>query len=153
MISNRSGWKKNSLFTVSRMGTMDKWRNYFFNDPSVPTTQGKCFLRERLNLTGMEVSLNVLASGEGIPFYHKHRENEELYIFIKGRGQFQVDGKVFCVEEGSIVHVAPEGMRAYRNNSSQNLYFIVVQAKAGSITGESISDGIGVGTSVEWPSD
>ena len=102
MTSSQSDSKKTSSFKMLDMGSLEKWRHYVFENPKVPTTQGKCFLKETMNLTGMEVSLNVLAPGEGIPFYHKHRENEELYIFIKGKGQFQVDGEVFDVVEGSV---------------------------------------------------
>ena len=99
----------------------------------------------------MEVSLNVLAPGGGIPFYHTHQENEEIYIFIMGKGQVMVDGEVLEVGEGSVVRVAPECVRAYRNHSEENLCFIVVQARAGSFSGETISDGVGTGMPVDWP--
>lgn len=150
MISCQSDSTKKSTYTLSHMGSLEEWRYYVFEDPKVPTTSGKCFLKERMNLTGMEVSLNVLSPGDGIPFYHKHQDNEELYIFIKGRGQFQVDGKVFDVKEGSVVRVAPEGVRAFRNHSEEDLYFIVVQAREGCFSGENISDGVGAGSPVEW---
>lgn len=29
-----------------------------------------------------------------MPFYHTHRLNEEIYLFLKGVGEFQIDGKV-----------------------------------------------------------
>ena len=143
----------NSSFSVIHTGRLDDWGDYVFEHPEVPTTPGKLFLKELLTLTGMEVSVNRMAPGEGIPFKHKHRENEEVYIFIRGRGQFQVDGEVFDVEEGSVVRVAPEGVRAYRNHSSEDLNFIVIQAKAASQLGKSISDGLGVGEDVEWSGD
>jgi len=132
-------------------GGLNEWRNHIFENSRVPATRGKLFLKELLDLTGMEVSLNVLRPGEMIPFYHKHRKNEELYIFIKGRGQFQIDGEIIDVREGSVFRVAPEGVRAYRNHSGENLYFIVIQAKAGSFADVGISDGIGTGSPVEWP--
>ena len=145
--------EKNSSFSVIRTGRLDDWRDYVFEHPKVPITSGKLFLKELLNLSGMEISVNRLAPGEGIPFRHKHRENEEVYIFVRGRGQFQVDGGVFDVEEGSVVRVAPAGVRAYRNNSTEALCFIVIQAKAGSFSGGSISDGLEAGTDVAWFDD
>ena len=105
------GSEGNSSFSVIRTGRLDDWRDYVFEHPKVPITSGKLFLKELLNLSGMEISVNRLAPGEGIPFRHKHRENEEVYIFVRGRGQFQVDGEVFDVEEGSVVRVAPAGVR------------------------------------------
>lgn len=46
--------------------------------------------------------------------------------FIKGSGRFQVDGDVIDVREGTVIRVAPEGTRAWRNNSSEDLYYIVL---------------------------
>ena len=151
MSSKKSAVKRNRSYSLFQTGKLNDWRNHIFENSRVPATQGKLFLKELLELTGMEVSLNVLLPGEMIPFYHKHRNNEELYIFIKGRGQFQIDGKIIDVREGSVIRVAPEAVRAYRNHSGENLYFMVVQARAGSFADAGISDGMGAGSPVEWP--
>jgi len=45
------------------------------------------------------------------------------------------------VKEGTVIRVAPEGVRTWRNNSSEGLYFIVIQSKADSYSGKEISDG------------
>lgn len=47
----------------------------------------KLFLREILGLTGMQVSINRCPAGRAVPFSHQHKQNEELYIFIKGSGR------------------------------------------------------------------
>lgn len=111
---------------------------------------GKYFLKDRLGLTGMEVSMNQLPPGGSVPFYHSHRENEELFLFIGGRGQFQVDGQIFDVREGTTVRVAPEGVRTLRNNSAGDLYFIVVQARAGSLRQWVREDGVVLDKPVTW---
>jgi mannose-6-phosphate isomerase-like protein (cupin superfamily) len=111
---------------------------------------GKYFLKDRLGLTGMEVSLNQLPEGGSIPFYHTHRENEELYLFIGGRGQFQVDGQIFDVKEGTTVRVAPEGERTLRNNGTGDLYFIVIQVQAGSLRQWVQTDGVILDKPVTW---
>jgi mannose-6-phosphate isomerase-like protein (cupin superfamily) len=111
---------------------------------------GKYFLKERLGLTGMEVSLNQLPVGGSIPFYHTHRENEELYIFIGGRGQFQVDGQIFDVKEGTTVRVAPEGERTLRNNGTGDLYFIVIQVRSDSLRQWVETDGVILDRPVSW---
>jgi mannose-6-phosphate isomerase-like protein (cupin superfamily) len=113
--------------------------------------RGKLFLREILGLTGMEVSLNRLGAGKSVTFRHRHREHEELYIFVKGRGQFQVDGEVFDVQEGTVVRVDPAGDRVWRNHSDEPLYFIVVQAMAGSLDAKRGEDGIPSEGPVVWP--
>ncbi|WP_373232750.1 cupin domain-containing protein [Cohnella sp.] len=111
---------------------------------------GKYFLKDRLELTGMEVSLNQLPEGGAVPFYHTHRENEELYLFIGGRGQFQVDGQIFDVKEGTTVRVAPEGERTLRNNGTGDLFFIVIQVQAGSLRQWVKTDGVVLDKPVTW---
>jgi mannose-6-phosphate isomerase-like protein (cupin superfamily) len=112
---------------------------------------GKYFLKDRLGLTGMEVSLNQLPEGAAVPFYHTHRENEELYVFIGGCGQFQVDGQIIEVKEGTTVRVGPEGERTLRNNGTGDLYFIVIQVQADSLRQWVMTDGIILDKPVTWP--
>lgn len=139
-------------FTVAHIGQWTELDNYAFEHPRLPAPYpGKLFLKNTLKLTGMEVSLNKLPPATQMPFHHKHQEHEELYLFIKGKGQFQIDGEVVDVREGTAIRVAPDGVRIWRNNSSKDLYFAVIQAKAKSLSGEDISDGIGVGNRIEWP--
>ena len=111
---------------------------------------GKVFLKEELGLTGMELSLNKVPPGAQSPFLHHHVEHEELYLFVQGEGQFQVDGKVFDVREGSVVRVAPAGVRGLRNTGRQDLYFVCVQAKWGSLEARTIADGRKVQGPLLW---
>jgi len=113
--------------------------------------KGKFFLKAPLELTGMEVSMNQLPPRGKVPFYHKHKENEELYVFIRGQGQVQIDGHILEVSEGSAVRVAPQGVRALRNTSeTEDLIFIVVQAKEHSLTQWVMTDGIILEEPVKW---
>lgn len=132
-------------FSVVEVGSFSGLLN-MSKDPS----PGKYFLKDRLGLTGMEVSLNQLPEGGSIPFYHTHRENEELYIFTGGRGQFQVDGQIFDVKEGTVIRVSPEGERTLRNNGTGDLYFIVIQARAGSLRQWVETDGVILDRPVTW---
>lgn len=111
---------------------------------------GKVFLKDNLQCTGMEVSLNVFPPGISMPFYHKHKENEELYIFVKGKGQFMIDDEILEIKEGTVVRVAQEGERIWRNNSSEPLYFICIQAKANTMKESNVEDGIMLDKSIEW---
>ena len=139
-------------FTVANIGRWEELDNYTFTHPNLPVGfPGKLFLKKQLGLTGMEVSLNKMLPGDGVPFYHGHKANEELYIFLKGKGQFQVDGEVIDVKEGTVIRVTPPGIRVWRNNSTETLYYIVVQAKVDSLPGSDISDGRGLTKKPEWP--
>jgi mannose-6-phosphate isomerase-like protein (cupin superfamily) len=108
----------------------------------------KVFIGQAMGFTGMEVSLNRIAPGGASPFVHAHRRHEELYLFLAGHGEFQVDGEAFPVEAGTMVRVAPDGRRAWRNTGGEDLVFIVVQANVDSLTGQ---DGIRFEDPAAWP--
>jgi mannose-6-phosphate isomerase-like protein (cupin superfamily) len=138
-------------FAVVDLGSFLDLDQFTFEVPIANIkVEGKLFLKQLLNLTSGEISVNKLAPGQSIPFYHKHRLNEEIYIFIKGEGEFQVDGSVFPVSEGTVVRVDCDGERCWCNHSNEDLYYIVIQARAGSYEGGTSEDGIGVEKRVSW---
>jgi len=110
---------------------------------------GKHFIGSDLGLTGCEVSLNRLPAGKGMPFVHSHKKNEEVYIVLRGSGTFHVDGKEFPVSEGSIVRVAPAGERAWKAGE-EDLYFICIQAEAGSLHQATREDGNRLSSKASW---
>ncbi|MCH8506208.1 MAG: cupin domain-containing protein [Ectothiorhodospiraceae bacterium] len=123
-------------------GPVSGWMTWGFKHPrfSKPAP-GKLFLGEKLALNGMEVSLNTLPAGVAVPFLHRHRHHEEVYIFLAGEGEFQVAGERFPVTEGSAVRVAPAGERTWRNTGQTPLVYLVVQAVEGSLERHGIDDG------------
>ncbi len=94
---------------------------------------GKVFVAENLKASGMEVSFQVMPPNMGMPFFHKHRKNEEMYIVLKGVGEFQVDAAVIPIKEGSIVRVAQEGSRSWKNTGSEPMIMMCIQAVAGTL--------------------
>ena len=139
-------------FQAVQTGPLTELNNYKLEIPGLKrTATGKLFLKEFLGLTSMQISMNKLPAGASVPFYHQHKENEEAYIFIGGKGQMQIDGETFDVEEGSIVRISPNGSRTVRNNSTDDLYFLCVQAKDGSLNQETFEDGVRGEKQVEWP--
>jgi len=99
-------------------------------------------LHDALALSGVEVSVNRMAAGQEVPFVHSHKQNEEVYIFIEGKGTITVDGDEIAVGEGSAVRVDPEGKRQIRVAADSDLLFICIQATAGSLTQFSRTDGV-----------
>jgi mannose-6-phosphate isomerase-like protein (cupin superfamily) len=133
-------------------GPIADWSRWAFAHPRVPLqVPGKVFVQERLGLTGLELSLNSLPPGAAVPFLHRHRRNEEVYVFVSGRGQFQVDGVCFAVGEGSVVRVSPAGSRAYRNTGETPLVLLVIQAPANSGMSATIGDGERLPGAPVWP--
>ncbi len=128
--------------TGAEFGAPSEWQEFGYTHPRLGEVKGKAFLKETLGLSSMEVSLNSLPGGASVPFLHAHHQNEELYLFLSGEGEFQVDEDRFPVSAGSALRVAPEGMRAWRSTGAEPLTFLVIQAKAGSLEQATGQDGI-----------
>jgi mannose-6-phosphate isomerase-like protein (cupin superfamily) len=139
-------------FTAVHAGPMAEWTQFRLEPPDVPmSARGKVFLRNVLGSTGLEISLNVLAPGKGMPFLHRHQRNDEVYVVIGGRGQFLVDGECIDVKEGSVLRMSPTAARAWRNHSDQPLYFLCIQYRADSVIEGGTQDGVRVEAKPLWP--
>ncbi len=55
---------------------------------SLQTDAIRTELHDELNLTGCEISCNQMPAGAAVPFVHKHKENEEVYLITQGGGEF-----------------------------------------------------------------
>lgn len=111
---------------------------------------GKVFGGQALGATGGEFSFQVFQPGTETGFLHTHKTHEELYFFLSGEGQFQVDGEIFPVSEGSVVRVAPAGVRSVRNNGSTPLIMLCVQYKGDTFTADDAADGVLLNEPVKW---
>jgi mannose-6-phosphate isomerase-like protein (cupin superfamily) len=142
-------------FSAADLGDLADLDNFRFTHPALPfEVAGKVFLKSILGLTSAEISLNRLPPNTSMPFHHRHRKNEEIYVFIGGTGEFSIDGQRFPVREGTVVRVAPEGVRCWRNLSGEPLYYIVIQAPAGGYGSDStIDDGEAVRKPGAWEAD
>ena len=140
-------------FTCVHAGPMEGWTQYVLEPPAAPrAVRGKVFLQNLLGSAGLEVSLNVAPPGAAMPFLHRHRENDEVYVVLGGRGQFLVDGEHVDVAEGSVLRISPAGARAWRNNSDAPLYFVCIQYRADSAIQGGTRDGQKVEGTPTWPS-
>ena len=99
---------------------------------------------------GAEMSFQRIEPGAGVGFLHTHKTHEELYIIVRGDGEFQVDGKIFVVGEGSVIRVSPDGRRALRNTGAEPMIMICVQYKADSFASSDADDGMILDAGVVW---
>lgn len=117
-----------SDYTVFQAGDMASWKGHTFSKPEFGLTRPGCqFLKGPLGLQGAEVSLNAFAPGQGMPISHRHRTNEELYLFLSGTGEMLLDGKVIPLTAGTCVRCSPRVARDWRNTGGEELVFVVVQ--------------------------
>lgn len=137
-------------FDVFHAGPWAELGQYCFQPFPDFKVDGKLFLGQKLGLSGAEVSLNRFPAGAAMPFFHKHKQNEELYIFVGGQGEMQIGDERFPVREGTVVRVTPGADRIWRNTSANDLYFICVQYRSGAAIEGDIRDGEVVKRPLPW---
>ena len=103
--------------------------------------KGRVMAGQELGLTGCEVSFNYMPAGKFLPFVHSHKLNEEVYIVVRGQGEFMVDGEEFAIGDGSVIRVAPAGQRAIKAGA-EDLVYICIQAQNNSLTQATRDDGV-----------
>lgn len=58
---------------------------------------------------------------------HKHKGQEEIYIFIRGIGTMEIDDKTFSVKAGDVITIHDgEFHKVYNSERFLELYFICV---------------------------
>lgn len=142
--------EKGTDFSAVNFGKLDGIKDYVLELGPEIKIPGKVFGGHAVGATGGEFSFQVFAPGQETGFLHTHKNHEELYFFLKGKGEFQVDGKVFPVEEGSVVRVAPNGRRSVRNNGTEPLGMLCVQYRGNTFTAEDAADGNILNEPVKW---
>jgi mannose-6-phosphate isomerase-like protein (cupin superfamily) len=65
------------------------------------------FARKALGSSVVGVSRETLAPGFRVPFGHTHRDQEEVYVVLRGNGRMKLDDEIVDLAEGDIVRVAP----------------------------------------------
>ena len=144
--------KSGKNFTAVHVGQLSDVKNYELHMGPNVTIPGKVFIGQALAATGSELSFQSLAPGQDSGFLHTHKSHEELYFILKGTGEYQVDGEIFNVSEGSIVRVAPAGKRALKNTGADEMIMLCIQYKADSF-GENDSpadDGVILNEPLKW---
>ncbi len=137
-------------FTAANVGKLDELDGYVLQLGAEVKIPGKVFGGAAVGATGGEFSFQMFQPGTETGFLHTHKEHEELYFFLGGKGEFQVDGQVFPVEEGSVVRVAPAGRRSVRNNGTKPLIMLCVQYRGATFTAADAADGNMVDEPVKW---
>lgn len=69
------------------------------------------FAREPLGLERAGVSLQRLEPGFRMPFGHRHRSQEELYVVVGGGGRIKLDDEVVELRRWDAVRIPAETMR------------------------------------------
>lgn len=137
-------------FSAISVGALNELGDYVLELGPEVKIPGKVFGGAALGATGSEFSFQVFQPGTESGFLHTHKNHEELYFFLSGKGEFQVDGEVFPIAEGSVVRVNPAGRRSVRNNGTTPLVMLCVQYRGNTFTSEDAADGVILNEEVKW---
>jgi mannose-6-phosphate isomerase-like protein (cupin superfamily) len=82
-------------------------------------------VKDNKSLKNLVVSSTRLHSGKSTSG-HKHEGQEEVYNFIWGTGEMELDGERFTVQPGDIVLIEDGVFHRVHNTGAVDLYFVCV---------------------------
>lgn len=99
-------------------------------------------LHEQLSLTGAEISINNLPASTGVPFIHSHKNNEEIYAVLSGKGTAVIDGETIELSVGDWIRISPSAKRQFSAAQDSSISFICIQVKENSLEGYTQDDAV-----------
>ncbi|MCI8751067.1 MAG: cupin domain-containing protein [Lachnospiraceae bacterium] len=99
-------------------------------------------LHDKLSLTGAEVSINSLPAGASVPFIHSHKNNEEIYAVLEGKGKAVIDGEDVELAAGDWLRISPAGKRQFFAAEDSAISFICIQVKENSLGNYTVDDAV-----------
>lgn len=97
-------------------------------------------LHDKLNLTGAEISVNTLPAGVGVPFVHAHKQNEEIYFILEGKGKVEIDSENIELNAGDWLRISPAAKRQFFASTDTALVYVCIQVKANSLENYTATD-------------
>ncbi len=104
--------------------------------------EGRVELHDTLSLTGAEISINDLPAGANVPFVHSHKNNEEDYGILSGKGKVVIDGEEIALTAGDWVRIAPVAKRQFFAAEDEGISFVCIQIKENSLEGFTADDAV-----------
>lgn len=99
-------------------------------------------LHDALKLTGAEISVNSLPAGAGVPFVHAHKQNEEIYYIVEGKGYAVIDGEKIELAADDFLRVSPAAKRQFFAADDAGIKYVCIQVKENSLEGYTMTDAV-----------
>ncbi len=85
------------------------------------------FGRRPLESEIVAVSRETLAPGFRVPFGHRHRDQEEIYVVLRGSGRIKIQDEVLDVRQGDVVRLG-RGVWRCTEAGPEGLQYLAVGA-------------------------
>ena len=102
--------------------------------------EGRVELHEKLSLTGAEISINQLPAGASVPFVHSHKNNEEIYGILSGKGKVVIDNETIELTAGDWLRISPAAKRQFFASQESDITYVCIQVKENSLGGFTADD-------------
>ena len=104
--------------------------------------EGRTELHENLSMTGAEVSINQQPAGEAVPFVHSHKNNEEIYGILSGKGKAVIDNETIELTAGDWLRISPAAKRQFFASQESDITYVCIQVKENSLGGFTADDAV-----------
>ena len=83
-----------------------------------------------------------MPKGTNVPFVHSHKNNEEIYGILSGKGKAVIDNKNVELSQGDRIRISPLAKRQFFASEDFELEYICIQVKENSLDGFTAEDAI-----------
>ena len=97
------------------------------------TNDARIELHDKIGLTGAEISINNLPAGASVPFVHSHKNNEEIYAILEGKGKVVIDDESINISAGDWIRISPKAKRQFFADTNSSISYICIQVKENSL--------------------
>lgn len=77
--------------------------------------------------------INQFPAGASVPFVHSHKNNEEIYGILSGKGKAVVDGEEITLSAGDWLKIAPAAKRQFFAAVDEGIAYVCIQVKENSL--------------------
>ena len=105
-------------------------------------SEGRVEQHEKLSLTGAEISINQLPAGASVPFVHSHKNNEEIYGILSGKGKAVIDNETIELTAGDWLRISPAAKRQFFASQESDITYVCIQVKENSLGGFTADDAV-----------
>lgn len=138
-------------YTAADIGDAEDIKSYsLIHAKTGQEVRGKLFLKELTRATGTEISFNSIPPGSGPRVFPQARQRRRNVHNTPGAGYCQVDGDCFPVKAGSVIRVAPAGVRGLCNTSQEEMVYLCIQSRENSLEKHTYDDGTRVACTPLW---
>ena len=91
----------------------------------IPLSEKTFIVKDNTSLSNLVVSSTMLSAKQSTTG-HRHAGQEEVYIFVSGSGQMELDHNIFDVTAGDTVLIHDNVFHKVHNNTDIGLKFICI---------------------------